>query len=219
MAADPIAIKVDRTELLKELQLREQRAANVTPLLHAYGLAMVRSTQKTFREGGRPRKWEASRRAAETGGQTMRHKGDLTKSLSYNVAGNRVLVGTNLVYARIHQYGGRVTPKKAKALTIPVHPKAYGKRASDFPDLLYIPGADKATGTVGRLVMVKGRKTHGGRAMSRKGVELTTYFVLRTSVRIPPRPFLQVLPEDSRRIDRITERYLATGQTGAGGEA
>lgn len=219
MAADPVAIAVDRTELLKELRLREDRAGNTAPLLHAFGLALVRSTQKTFREGGRPRKWDASQRASETGGQTMRHKGMLSKSVAYEVTGNKVLVGTNLVYARIQQYGGRVTPKKAKALTIPVHPKAYGKRASDFPDLVYIPGQDKATGVVGRLVMVKGRKTHGGRAMSRKGVELTTYFVLRKSVRIQPRPFLQILPEDSRRFDRITERYLSTGQTGAGGEA
>lgn len=36
-------------------------------------------------------------------------------------------------------YGGEIKPRTAKALTIPVHPMAYGKRAGEFSDLSYIP--------------------------------------------------------------------------------
>lgn len=194
-------------ELRELLVERAERAANPRPLLDAFGLAMVRSTLKTFREGGRPKKWPSSRRAAETGGRTMRHKGELTRSITYNVDGNSVQVGTNLEYARIHQFGGVVRPRKAKALTVPVHAKAYGKRAADFPDLVYIPRKGKSP----MLAMVKARKGRNG-SMMIAGHQVIPYFILMKSVRIHARPFLQFLPDDLRKFDRMTERYLSTGE-------
>ncbi|WAC18884.1 hypothetical protein OVA24_16760 [Luteolibacter sp. SL250] len=38
---------------------------------------------------------------------------------------------------RLHLYGGTVTPKKAKALTIPIVPEAHGVRARDYPHKLF----------------------------------------------------------------------------------
>lgn len=207
--ADPIAVIVDKAELMRELQARVDRVDNVAPLLDAFGLSMVRSVQKTFREGGRPRKWDKSRRATETSGQTMRHKGELMRSITHVVRGNTVEIGTNLEYARIHQYGGTITPKRAKALTVPVHVKAYGKRAADFPDLVYIPR--RGAGKDAILAMVKARKGKGGSLM-RAGAQIIPYFVLKRSVKIPARPFLQILPEDTSRLDRLAEKYLSTGE-------
>lgn len=45
-----------------------------------------------------------------------RVSGDLARSIGYKVTGNKVAVGTNLIYARIHEYGGVIVPRQAKAL-------------------------------------------------------------------------------------------------------
>lgn len=45
----------------------------------------------------------------------------LRRSIEYRLAGaDRVDVGTNVVYGRIHQQGGVITAKRAKALRIPL---------------------------------------------------------------------------------------------------
>jgi phage gpG-like protein len=43
----------------------------------------------------------------------LRESGRLRSSITYEVRGNRLLVGSNVVYAGIHQFGGRIriTPK------------------------------------------------------------------------------------------------------------
>ncbi|MBI1353272.1 MAG: hypothetical protein GC160_02920 [Acidobacteria bacterium] len=45
----------------------------------------------------------------------------LRRSIQYRLAGsNRVEVGTSVIYARIHQEGGTIVPRRAKALRIPL---------------------------------------------------------------------------------------------------
>lgn len=46
--------------------------------------------------------------------------------------------GENAWLAHIHEFGCQITPKNAQYLTVPVHPKAKGKKAKDFPDLFYL---------------------------------------------------------------------------------
>jgi len=61
------------------------------------------------------------------------------------------------IYAAIREYGGVIKPVKAKALSIPVHPRAKGKVPRDFNDLVYIPRKGKP----GFLVQKRGRgKNH-----------------------------------------------------------
>lgn len=43
--------------------------------------------------------------------------GTLMNSVHYQVSGNLLLVGSNLIYAAIHQFGGTIKPKNKKSLS------------------------------------------------------------------------------------------------------
>jgi phage gpG-like protein len=49
-------------------------------------------------------------------GQPLRDTGHLQRSITYNVSGDAVEIGTNVQYAKIHQFGGWVRPVVAKSL-------------------------------------------------------------------------------------------------------
>ena len=67
------------------------------------------------------RRADASRRALEDGGETLTDSGRLRRSIDYAATSNKVMVGSNLPYARIHQLGGVIVPKKAKKLVFKGH--------------------------------------------------------------------------------------------------
>ena len=70
------------------------------------------------------------------------------KSNFYGRAAEKTFWIANEVRAEIHialegfaqrVYGGTIKPVNAGALTIPVVPEAYNKRAREFPDLVFVP--------------------------------------------------------------------------------
>ena len=89
--------------------------------LRSCGLVLLRSIGKTFKAGGRPVRWKPSIRARLTGGKTLIKTARLLRSLSMEVAGKTLKVGTPVKYAAIHQLGGTIParvilPRRAKAL-------------------------------------------------------------------------------------------------------
>jgi phage gpG-like protein len=52
-------------------------------------------------------------------GQPLRDTGRLQRSISALADGNGVTIGTNLVQARLQQFGGTIVPKRAKVLAFP----------------------------------------------------------------------------------------------------
>lgn len=73
--------------------------------------------------GGVP--WKPSVRAREKGGQTLSKDGFLRESITHQLGPGEVVIGTNVVYAAIHQFGGQTPPrvirpkhKKALAFTV-----------------------------------------------------------------------------------------------------
>lgn len=50
----------------------------------------------------------------------LQDKGALRESIDVDPRSNSVAVGSNLVYARIHQFGGVIRPKRSNCLCIPV---------------------------------------------------------------------------------------------------
>ncbi len=50
--------------------------------------------------------WKPSKRAVKTGGKTLSDTGALKSSIDVAAFPNKVLIGSNLVYAAIHQFGG-----------------------------------------------------------------------------------------------------------------
>ena len=66
-------------------------------------------TEKTSPDGAA---WKANR----AGTSILKRAGHLLASIHYRVMGNGVRIGSGLVYAAIHQFGGTITPKNASKL-------------------------------------------------------------------------------------------------------
>jgi phage virion morphogenesis protein len=91
------------------------------PVMNVIGEAMEFSTIERQRRGVAPdgTAWPSlspGYAAAKRGAETLRETGRLMGSLSRRVRGNQVVVGTNVIYAAIHQFGGTIRPKKGKRL-------------------------------------------------------------------------------------------------------
>ncbi len=91
-------------------------------LLHASTLA------EQFTRGGANKKTR-KKRGGDTigfirfarGKKILTDKGRLQNSITYRSSGKRLVIGTNLIYARIHQLGGVIVPKGGKkVLRIPI---------------------------------------------------------------------------------------------------
>lgn len=62
------------------------------------------------------RPWPKSLRAEMEGGQTLSDTGRLRRSFTYRANDQGFIVGTNVRYAAIHQYGGVIRAQQAKYL-------------------------------------------------------------------------------------------------------
>jgi phage virion morphogenesis protein len=69
------------------------------------------------------RKWQPSQRAIADGGLTLTDRGHLRQSITAASDATSAIAGTNLIYARIHQFGGRIQAKPGKALNTPFGPR------------------------------------------------------------------------------------------------
>jgi hypothetical protein len=90
-------------------------------------------------------------------------------------------------------YGGTITPKRAKALTIPVHPDGHGRMASEVDGLFVAGKVDQNKG-------VLARKAGGG---------IEVIFLLRKSVTQDPDP--TALPNtrtEYRKLVGVARKYL-----------
>ena len=98
----------------------------------------------------------------------------------------------------IHEFGCTITPKRAKYLTVPIHPEAVGRKARSIPDLFFFQAAS------GEKFLAKGN-----------GDSLEFYYWLASSVKIPERSFLRAgHDKHAKRVIEQTERAL--GQVLAG---
>lgn len=102
----------------KALGKTAHKLGNTQALMESVGDALVSGTLQRFsaQEDPQGKHWEPSARAAEEGGETLTDTGALRKSIDYAATSDKVMVGSNLPYARIHQKGAIIKPKKAKKL-------------------------------------------------------------------------------------------------------
>jgi len=122
-----ITITANDTEVNKALADLSARMRNLKPVMREIGEIVRTSVERNFAAGGRP-KWGESARVKREGGQTLSLTGRLRRSFArpgaVQAGSDRVAIGTNVVYAAIHQLGGKtgahiIRPKKAKALFWP----------------------------------------------------------------------------------------------------
>lgn len=121
------------------------------------------------------------------------------KGTSWRAVGDHVVVSIASVGIRQRYFGGTIRPKAGKKfLTIPVHPKAYGKRAGEFDlEIVFgLKGEPIALATKPTL-SASVRLTKGGRVVSRDaGRRGEIYYRLVRSVTQQPDP--SVLPESQQ---------------------
>ena len=77
--------------------------ARVSLMLKQIGEEVVGNSREDYLSGPRPQK-------------LGRRSGDLARSVNYKVRGNRVVIGSNLPYARIHEKGKTIVPRSASRL-------------------------------------------------------------------------------------------------------
>ncbi len=136
---------------------------------------------RNFRAGGNP-PWIRSKAAAAEGRPTLIERGNLFRSITRRGTASAAIVETTDYRAAIHHFGGRIYPKKAKMLTIPIAPEARGKRAGDFPqdETFILRGEDGKP-----PILMWGNKA---------------IFVLVPFVDMVSRPFLDVPKSDSGEL-------------------
>jgi phage virion morphogenesis protein len=88
------------------------------PLFDEIGAMLGLSTQMRFEREQDPdgNPWPASLRAQFSGGKTLTDTGRLAASITHEATDDGVAVGTNVIYAAIHQMGGTIRAKTSKGL-------------------------------------------------------------------------------------------------------
>lgn len=108
-----IVIDVDDHGAIRGVRRLVQRLENPRPAFAEIGSRLVASTIRRLETGRGPGgvPWKKSERAIREGGQTLTDSARLRSSITYNVLTDGVEVGTNVIYAAIHQLGGRTPPR------------------------------------------------------------------------------------------------------------
>lgn len=140
MSDEPIEIKIDNKKVEKTLLEIAQKTSNLRPLMKNIAGIMAYSTEENFKVEGRP-KWKdlsektktARKKTGHYPGQILQVSGQLALSVTTQYDDSSAVIGSNKVYAAIHQLGGLAG--KNKKTTIPARPYLV-VTDDDFEDIL-----------------------------------------------------------------------------------
>lgn len=130
MTGVSIQVEVDDAEVQAGVRQLLRLTGNLTPLMRAIGVGLVRNTQDRFAEGRDPegKTWQSlnpAYAAIKRGPGILRDsgmRGGLMGSITFATSGGpraaELTIGTNKVYGAIHQFGGTIRPKKPGGLLI-----------------------------------------------------------------------------------------------------
>lgn len=118
-----IAITVKGMENLPQKMRRFRMGilARVASMLKLIGEEVVSRSTEDYLSGPRPEK-------------LGRRSGDLARSINYKVKGNRVVIGTNLKYGRIHEFGGTIKAKNSPFLVFRIGKQWISVKQVVIPD-------------------------------------------------------------------------------------
>jgi phage virion morphogenesis protein len=212
-------------------------------LLREIGMAQLVSVRRTFREQGSPaNSWvplspntiKRDPKRYGAGHKLLIGKGTLLNSINYAVQANGVVIGTNLKYAAVHQFGSRdrkaaIGPQTKAQSMATVKVGEHGRLESQFSGSrtrLKGPGY-----TTARLEgpAFEGKRRPSLRTKLTGPRNLVTEKIRRIGPRnmskvsaherhqnIPPRPYCGFRPEDPARIRGIVLRYVNKAKKQAG---
>lgn len=134
MTGVTLALRLDADAALKQLAAIAGRARDKRGMFEVIGASLVTSTQQRFEKGIAPdgSPWPPSLRARTQGGKTLLHTGRLMRSVTYQASDAGVEVGSNVVYAAIHQLGGEIRQKARTGTVTFKRSKRTGKLLPGF---------------------------------------------------------------------------------------
>ena len=128
MSDKPIEIKIDNKDVERKLLELAQKSENLRPLMKNIAGIFASATEENFKNEGRPDKWtelsEATKKQRtkqkKWPGQILQVSGQLAMSITTQYDNESAVIGSNKVYAAIHQLGGQAG--KNKKVEIPARP-------------------------------------------------------------------------------------------------
>ncbi len=168
MSGIQLITRMDVSQAQSAFSRLAQAVSDTTPIMRAIGTGLVASTQDRMDQGVAPDggAWaplNPAYAATKRGPGILRERamrGGLQGSITYRARNDQVAVGSNKIYAAIHQLGGVIRPKgsgrlvfrlgnrivHARSVTIPARP--YLGISSDDRDMI----ADVLTGALDRAI-------------------------------------------------------------------
>ncbi|MPZ57615.1 MAG: phage virion morphogenesis protein [Rhizobiales bacterium] len=148
MAAEGVRIRVDAEAALRDLGRMMARAEKPRGMFDAIGASLVTSTQMHFERGTGPdgSPWPPSLRALTEGGKTLIDSAILMQSITFVASDTGVEVGTNILYAAVHQFGATIQAKTDQGLRFKVGDQWVRKDSVTIParPFLGLDDADSA---------------------------------------------------------------------------
>ncbi len=136
--ADRFRIEVDDSAVRLAFAGMIARGEDMSPAMDTIGGMLVASTQRRFELGAGPDQvpWKVSERAKREGGRTLIDSNRLWLSITHDFGPDWVEAGSNVVYAAIHQRGGRAG--RGHAVELPPRPFLGVDRedAAEIPNIL-----------------------------------------------------------------------------------
>lgn len=176
-----ILIRVDAKGLQRAFDRLEAGLRNARPLMREVAFLMADAVAENFAQGGRPT-WLG---LAKGGPSKLQDTGRLRNSIVQYSDATAAVVGTNLVYAAIHQFGGEIqfAPRSG---SVRLRTDARG-------NLLRQGGGNRA---------IFARDNHK-RARTVRWTSESGW-----TVKMPARPFLLLTEGDSLGIEAAAQKYL-----------
>lgn len=118
----PFEIEVDAGAVTAALTRLAERCEDLTPAMRAIAMALQSQTEENFEtESGPLGKWPAVKDPKRKGGKILQDTGRLAASVTPFWSADEAGIGSNAVYAAIHQLGG----KAGRGLKATIPPRPY----------------------------------------------------------------------------------------------
>lgn len=153
---DGISITLEGSDAaLAALNALADRLDDATPLYDELGRMLTGSTQQRFETETRPdgSPWPKSLRALFDGGKTLTDSMALRGSITWEAGPSSVAVGTNLIYAAVHQLGATIVPRNGEFLRFPLPGGGYASaRSVTIPARPYLGISEEDAGAIEDIV-------------------------------------------------------------------
>jgi len=120
-------IKIKADEVEKKLNELQQKGKNLKPLFNQIGYTLIDIVEENFESESflgkpwTPLKESTKKQKAKKGyTKTLQNRGHLAESIDFEATNDKLILGTNLEYAPIHQFGGNAG--KNHSAKIPARP-------------------------------------------------------------------------------------------------